>query len=334
VKEDASVQSALQGVVFYPVQGDTAINAPAVKDFGVWAYPTFVVLDKTGQPIHRTMGFSDGAIWGAWLEGIKADPVALTERQARHAATPNFRDAFALGQDALSNKRCAEARRYFEQALALDPQAAIEQNVHMQIVRAVYQGLDTGETTLEQAGDATAQLLQSPDAKPAHILEACERLLGIVDKLGPETVAPYLEMAYPRLASLDDERLKERHQAFLIDYALYVENDPEKAVAAKRASLPNGWESDADQLNEMAWWCFERRVNLEEAEALARRGVELAPDNTARANLLDTLAEIVYLRGDAAQAAELIRQAVQANSTSQYLQNQLKRFTSPSGEES
>jgi hypothetical protein len=270
VKEEALVIGALQGVVFFPVQGDTVVNAAAVDSFDVWAYPTFVVLNAKGEPIHRNMGYSDAAAWSTWLEGIKGDPVTLEERKTRHARKPSFGDAFALGKDALYNKRCAEAKGRFEEAGRLDAQAALEAGVPIQIARAVFMGLETGEATLEDAGAITTQLIQSPDAKPAQILEACERLLRVVDTMGPEKVTPLLEMAYPRLASLEDEKLKDRHQAFLIDYALYVEHDANKALRMKRANYPEGWDADAEKLNDFAWWCFERKVNLAEAEQLAK----------------------------------------------------------------
>ena len=321
---------ALQGVVFFPVQGDTVVNAATVESFGVWAYPTFVILNAKGEQVHRNMGYGDAAAWSTWLEGIKGDPVTLEERKARHARKPSFGDALALGKDALYNKRCAEAKGRFEEAGRLDAQAALEAGVPIQIARAVFTGLETGEATLEDVGAITTQVIQSPDAKPAQILEVSERLLRVVDTLGPEKVTPLLEMAYPRLASLEDEKLKDRHQAFLMDYALYVEHDAEKALRMKRAGMPAGWDADAGQLNEFAWWCFERRINLEEAEQLARRGVDLTPTGSMRADLLDTLAQLVYLRGDAPAAAGLIRQALEVNPASAYLKEQLAKFTGSS----
>ena len=109
-------------------------------------------------------------------------------------------------------------------------------------------------------------------------------------------------------------------------YALIVEQDPQKALSLKRQSLPEGWLSDPDALNEFAWWCFENRVNLKEAETLSRKSIELSQPGAEQANYLDTLAELVNLRGNTEEAAALIREALQMNPESRYLKDQLARF--------
>jgi len=321
------VIAALHGVVFCPVQGDTSANAKIVDDFQVWAYPTFVALNEKGELIHRTMGYGDAAAWSGWLEGIKADPIALAERRTRHEREPNFTDALAIGQAALSDNHCAEAERFFQQASALDSAAAQEANVPIYVLRAVYQGVQNGESTIAHATEVTSALLQSPEAKPGQMLEACERMLRVVDQVGPETVAPFLRMAHPRLVLLEEERYQARVHSFLTEYALYVEENPAKAIEMKRASMDAGWDADPDALNEFAWWCYERRIGLEEAERLARRAVELAQPGSQQANILDTVAQIVFLHGDAAEAARLMQRAIEMDPENEYFQEQLQKFT-------
>ena len=67
-------------------------------------------------------------------------------------------------------------------------------------------------------------------------------------------------------------------------------------------------------------------MNLDEAEVLGRRGVELAPPGPERAMVLDTVAEICHARGDLEEAIELIRQAVADAPEKEYYQKQLERF--------
>jgi tetratricopeptide (TPR) repeat protein len=105
-----------------------------------------------------------------------------------------------------------------------------------------------------------------------------------------------------------------------------VEKDPEKALSLKRESLPEDWESDPSVLNGFAWWCFENKINLEEAEELAQKAVSISEFGPEQANYLDTLAELVNLRGDAEGAVELIKKALEMNPESQYLKDQLVKF--------
>ena len=79
-------------------------------------------------------------------------------------------------------------------------------------------------------------------------------------------------------------------------------------------------------LNQVAWWCFENRVNLAEAEQMARRGVELAKAGRDKANVLDTLAELCNLNNDCSHAVQYIRLAIEEDPANEYFQNQLGRF--------
>jgi tetratricopeptide (TPR) repeat protein len=128
-----------------------------------------------------------------------------------------------------------------------------------------------------------------------------------------------------------DDGMKAKHRSLEIEYALHVENDKEKALELKRASMAEGWKDDASKLNGFAWWCFENGVNLEEAETLSRRGVALAPAGTERAQILDTVAEICNARGNRKDAAELIRQAIENDPNNETYKKQLERFQAPSG---
>ncbi|MFH1144879.1 MAG: hypothetical protein V1774_10090 [Candidatus Eisenbacteria bacterium] len=326
--------AALQGVVFYPVQGDTAVNSAIVEQYGVWAYPTFVTLNQHGDPIQRSLGYGDAAGWSAWLSGVKADPISLAERMQRFEREPGFRDAVALGQTALSENHAVEAEGYFQRAMELDPQAAAKEGIPVDLVSAAIQGLGTGDITFDHVRQVTFDLLQSERTDPTQVLKICNYILRNQENFDGETLSQILRMAQPRIAPLEataaeDEGIRNRLQTFRIEYALHVENDPERALELKRPTLPAGWESDPEELNGFAWWCFEREINLEEAERLGRQAVELVPAGPLQANILDTVAQIVYLRGDAEEAAALIRRALELDPESEYLQQQLEKFSSP-----
>jgi tetratricopeptide (TPR) repeat protein len=117
----------------------------------------------------------------------------------------------------------------------------------------------------------------------------------------------------------------------MADQALHVLRDPERAVALKREAMPAGWRESASDLNGFAWWCFEGRVNLPEAEECARRGVELAAAGKEKAMILDTLAEIVSARGNPQEAVSLIQQAIDQAPDDRYYPRQLERFRTAAG---
>ena len=111
----------------------------------------------------------------------------------------------------------------------------------------------------------------------------------------------------------------------LVD-AILVEKDGPKAVRLKRDLMPEGWKDDVSQLNSFAWWCFQNNVNLEEAEVLGRRGIELASPGPDRASILDTVAEVCNARGNCDDAVELIEKAIEDHPEKEFYRKQLARF--------
>ena len=140
------------------------------------------------------------------------------------------------------------------------------------------------------------------------------------------SAAPYLEAALEVAREDNDPALEKLRRSVRIEHALRVAGDKTLALELKREGLKEGWDEDPDALNGFAWWCFENELNLEEAEALARQGVELAEDDTSKAMILDTVAEIVFLRGDREGAVALIAEARSLDPESEYYEKQLARF--------
>lgn len=82
--------------------------------------------------------------------------------------------------------------------------------------------------------------------------------------------------------------------------------------------------SDNPQLlNLGAWELAIRDLMLDEAIAMARQAVELAPDDS---NIRDTLAEALYRNGQVSEAVEQAEKALELDPENVYLQEQLARF--------
>lgn len=90
--------------------------------------------------------------------------------------------------------------------------------------------------------------------------------------------------------------------------------------------MTDGWLEDAGKLNGFCWWCFENLVNLEEAEKLSRKSVELAEPGRQKAMNLDTLAEICNALDNCHEALDLIKMAMVEDPESKHYPKQLERF--------
>lgn len=296
------------------------------ETFNVRAFPTYLVLNADGEALHSWVGYGQPEGWIETLSGALADPITVNGREARYIAEPNFQDAITLGKIYHRDGRYQEAENYFRQAQILDARAATEADVPILIFRSIFHGVGSGDFTEEQAAANIEELFGSQNMKPEYALEVIERLTSVKDQVGEEVMIPYLKMAYPLVSNIDQPKLEDRRQRFFVEYALIVEKDPKKALGLKRESLPQGWESDPGILNSFAWWCFQNKINLEEAEELAQKAVSISESGPEQANYLDTLAELVNLRGDTEGAGELIKKALELKPDSEYLKGQLKKF--------
>ncbi len=326
MKEDAQVIGALEGLVLYTAHRKDTAGAALVKKYGVWGYPSFLVLNADHEMIDMWVGYGDAEEWSRKLVAVRADPVAVREREVRFASQPNYADAISLGQVALAESRMKDAGGFFHQAMELDPAAATEADVPIKLFNAVYFGHGRGEFTFDEVADVVTEILQIEDIPTEHVIRIAERLVRAIPNAGVEAVTPLLMEAKGLLDQRDDQEFADRHSRFEISYALHVEQDAAKALELKRATLAEGWRSDPAGLNDFAWWCFTADTNLEEAEQLARKAMELAKPGPEQANCLDTLAELVNARGETAEAIALIQRALELEPDNEYLKLQLEKF--------
>jgi tetratricopeptide (TPR) repeat protein len=327
------VLDALRDLILLQLNTTEPEGKELSETFKVRAVPTFALLDAEGQPLDSWVGYGRPQSWTERLAEALEEPITIAQRQARYRSTPNFRDALFLGKNAYREGSYREAHSYYRQAEMLDSTAARKEEVELLIFRAIFSGVGAGQFEVEQAGREVEKILSGKTVKPEYALEVAERLIGVRGQVGDLVIVPYLKMAYPFIRDIDDPDLKDRRQWVLAEYALIVEQDPGKALELKRASFPEGWRSDPDALNEFAWWCFENRIDVEEAVELSRRSIELSQPGPEQANYLDTLAELVNLQGDPKGALDLIDQALQMNPESRYLKNQQAKFRDILGEQ-
>ena len=70
------------------------------------------------------------------------------------------------------------------------------------------------------------------------------------------------------------------------------------------------WPADAAMMNNYAWTCAENGVNLEHADEIIRRAVELAPNDEEKAAFIDTHAAVRFAQGDTRTAVTLEEKAL------------------------
>ena len=324
--ENAELQEALQRVVLYKVDAEAKDGGKELaEEYTIKGYPTFVLANAGGETASRWWGFDSTSEFLEVFDEAMADPTSIAEKRARFESQPTEKDAAILGDYYLTRGEAAEAVSHFETALELgSPEKAYE--VDLVLARVI--GMEEEVFTVEDLTAAADRALASPHISREQRVNVARWTIGVLaDGDDPSAAAPYIQAGLAATEGQEDEDLSKRHQRFLIAEALMVTGDEALAVKLKRETLAEGWQEDPDKLNGFAWWCFENEVNIEEAEVLARQGVALAEDDAEKAQILDTLAEIVNLRGNREDAVLLMEQASTLDPDNEHYAEQLSRFT-------
>jgi tetratricopeptide (TPR) repeat protein len=327
VKEDSIVKGALKDLILCTLDVGSENGKAEANDLGMKSTPGFVLLNATGEPLDGWVGYRGPESWATHLQSALSDLTTIAQKRERFDERPNFQDAMTLGNMAYGGGKYADAVKYYRSARDLDPQTAKLHDVPIRIFRCTYFGVGEGVFGPQEVMAEANALTLAEDPDLDYVFEVAMRMVEGARHINMEQLAvPYLERAMSLSEDQSDPGVLEGRHRVMPMHALIVEKDADKAVKLKKRYMPEEWRTDAGQLNGFAWWCFENRINLEEAEKLAGKGVKLAEDNTKKANIMDTQAEIANALGDSQAAVDLIEKACKLDPESSYLQKQLTRF--------
>ncbi|UCE66178.1 MAG: thioredoxin family protein [Candidatus Zixiibacteriota bacterium] len=316
--------ASLEPVVLYKLDTEKGEGIELAKEFKIKGYPTFVILNDKGQTVDRWIGYTKEYLL-ATMESAMMDLTPIQEKMFRFETDPNLNDALVLGRYSRSLGEYEDAVKYYRAAQKINEDP--DKDYLYEIFSNTADGALKDMFTFEDAGNAADAVLASAatDAddkygvasKMTHLAEKKEKL---------DLVTPYLEAGIEALKGSEDPDDARNYATLMADYSLYVTKDHDKAVSYKKKTMPEGWQENAGNLNSFCWWCFENKVNLEEAEELSRKSVKLAEPGEEKAMYLDTLSEICNALGKLYEAVEFMKIAVREAPDNEYYKEQLERF--------
>ncbi len=323
MNENQSFRESNDGkVVLFIVDAEKGEGIQIAKNYRVSGYPNFILTTAEGEIYDRWLGFGDPDEFTANLATITENPITISERRKRFREEPNVADAEKIGELEGYGGYYGEAIAWYQRAEALGSETYLAPAKLELVARGSRTGLYGDEDVMKVA----RVVLRSDLSSPLQVAE-CVSLInrGTSDREDRGEYIETLKLAAKRLKNVKGEEDQRYQAAVMIEYSLHVKNKPLKAYEWKLKSMPADWMESGNQLNNVAWWCFENDVALDEAEEYARKGVELV-EGAERANVMDTLAEICNAKGDCGEALDLIKAALAINPDNEYLQKQLARF--------
>jgi tetratricopeptide (TPR) repeat protein len=325
VNENSAMKDVLADAVFFNVDCEKGEGIEIAKKYEIRGYPTYIAMNGEGEVTDSWIGYDGPEKWVASVEAAKKDTRTIVEKKAAFESEPTLELATALASNASTGSEYKAAVQYYGKARELDPDNANE--YRDQILKSMIYGMDDGSFTMDDVIAKAKPVMASDQTPVVDKLELALMMKYFAGKNGNmEEAVPFIAAAWDASEGTTDEEAIKYRNYMAVDHALLVEKDTAKALDLYRARMPEGWEENPEELNKFAWWCFENDVNLEEAQDLAHKGVELAESDGQRANILDTAAEICNALGNCDEALEHIKAAIELDPDKEHLQEQLVRF--------
>jgi tetratricopeptide (TPR) repeat protein len=325
VNENAAMKDVLADAILFNVDCEKGEGIEIAKKYEIRGYPTYIAMNGEGEVTDSWIGYEGPEKWVASVEAAKKDPRTIVEKKAAFEAEPTLELATALASNASTSAEYKAAVKYYGQAREMDPDNASE--YRDQILMSMIYGIEDESFTMDDVIAKAKPVMDSDQTPVVDKLELAMMMKYFAGKSGQmDKAVPFIEAAWAASEGTTDEEALKYRNYMAVDHALLVEKDSVKALDLYRARMPEGWEENAEELNKFAWWCFENDVNLEEAQELVHKGVELAESDGQRANILDTAAEICNALDNCDEALEHIKAAIELDPDRKYLQEQLVRF--------
>lgn len=332
--QNAELRAALERVVLFKIDGETPEGSLIARAHKQTGFPTYVLETAEGEAIHQWMGYERQAFLDN-LDAALADPVSIEERASRFGPQSSrqksgpqpgsAQDAVLLAMYHASRGETEASFSFYEKAQQLNDDPEVDYSTQVFVV--AFDGYRDGKIDADQVARAGKLVLEWPGCRVQDAFALTRYMSAVArNENNPDILVPFLDAAMQRSENETDARILAMRKAVKLEHTLYVQKDVAAAVALYKERLPANWQQDANALNSFAWWCFENEINLEEAETMARNGVELAQPGQQKAMVLDTLAEICNLRGSCRDAVAFIEQAIAEDPGRPHYKEQLERF--------
>jgi len=314
----------LDRVVVFKANRDDEAGGELMEALGAHGIPHFFAFNDKNEPMGRWRGFGEPEEWLSAFDQATSDTASLEAKAEACRSAPSESTAAVLGRARSAADARREAVSYFRDAVRLAGRPVGE--YAWEIFYNTFRGLEKHEFTVDDAKTAAAEAVATPSSPATPLYVALLMSQAAEETNDPSLLQPWLGRAMEAGRTLTDPEYDGLKTEIALVDALQVRKDAQAAHDLKVKSLDAGWETDADELNGLAWWLFENKIELPAARRYARRGIELAKDGKQKAMILDTEAEIENALGDPERAATLSAEAAQLDPANEIYKDQEARF--------
>ncbi|MCU0230996.1 MAG: hypothetical protein MUC67_06410 [Acidobacteria bacterium] len=274
------------------------------------------------------------------LEQALGPPRTLEQRIAEFEKAPTADAALSLGNELLAEERYSEAIPLYQRAGTLEQKhgdseshEAFASTVSRNALAAAAQGARAGTVPVETLKQAYERYLAlHPDDADVANVAALYLAVGLSKGQDNAFLQPRLDAAIAAFEKSEDAEKKQSLEQLQIVRARAIENDPAKAIALKQKTFGEGWQDDPSELSEFARFLVRNDLDLDEAERVARRAVELSEPGRERSRAAETLARVLEKRGERDEAIAALETALQGAPYDKGLKRRLAELNASAGD--
>ena len=321
----------MQSVVHFPLNSKEGEGVELSEQYKIGShFPVFILANSSGDVIYRWTGYTGSDHFISSLRRGLLDLTTVDERKARLQSNPSFSDAIFLANHSTETGEHLKAAEYYRQAgsLVTGGSSDYSYEIFENTAKAAWKDMVVFDEVLPAADG----VLNSNRGRSGNIAKMARFMVKLARKQDKtDRIAKYIQAGVDATADDRSASGRESHMLLQADFELYVNRDTVEAVRIKKSSMGDNWLANPEKYYGFSKWCLERMIILEEAEHYAREAGKRAYAGEFRATVLNTLAEIVYIRGDTNEAIRLIEMAIEQDPEKNSYKEKLERFRGHSG---
>ena len=292
------------------------------KQYDIGAYlPLFILISSEGETIIRWDGYSNANKFVNALNRGMNDQTTIKEREIRFRQKPTKFDINVLGHYYEDTKRYRQAGDLYRQAEANENKEV--SSYTMRIFQSFANGAWHNKLPFDSVLPAADMLFDNPNSKAADIIRATRMVSNVARRKNrTDQIKKYLIAGIKLTKEKNNKKSKENYYLFGADYALYVAHDTVKAIAIKKKGMGKDWKQILKTYYPFAKYCYDRRINIDEAYELCIAVTERVQEDKYRAKVFSLLAKIKEYNGDFEAAMNFVDRAMTNDPDNEYYPTQ------------
>ncbi len=326
MESEEVVKKALQNVIHLSLNVKKGEGVELGKEYHAGPYyPLFVLANSNGDVIYRWEGYTTANKFIGSLKTGLADLTTIEQRVQRNKNNPNNRDINVLAKYFTDIGEYMESNKYYR--IAQNQSSRTTRDYSFSIFQNYADAIWNGIMPFDSVFISADNVLNNKRALKDNIRKLAMMITNLARRKDrTNDIGKYLRIGIDITANNKNAKTKEYHYLIKADYELYVTHDTLNAIKQKQNSMGDGWQNDPAKYFSYGKYCFDRKINLTEAEKYVRMACQKASEGSFRAKHLNLLAEICHAKGNTEEAIVQIKLAIENDPDNESYSTQLERF--------